>query len=126
MSKKEHSPTAYRDVQLVMDMAVKRPGLQYHCKSLGAAINFKQRCNRYRNLKRAMAQELVADIPGQRAETIYDVLVIRQVNASGEYNSRSPIIQFDHHEPQGRLIDPETGEEIDILGETRSLFDPDQ
>jgi len=123
-SKKEQSPSAYRDVQLVMDMAVKKPGLQYHCKSLGAAINFKQRCNRFRNLKRAMAQELVAGIPGQRAETAYDTLVIRQVNLSGEYDPRSPVIQFDHHEPQGALIDPETGEEIDLYG-GGSLFDSD-
>jgi hypothetical protein len=124
MSTKKNSPSAYGDVKLVMDIAVNKPGLQYHCSTVGKAINFKQRCNRYRNLKREQAAELAAGIPGQRAETLYDTLVIRQVTAEGEYDPKSAIIQFDHHSPEGKLIDPTTGEEIDLYPK-ESLFGPD-
>lgn len=112
MSRKASSPSAYGDVKFVMDLALEKPGLRYECSSHGVAINFKQRCNRYRNLLREMAMEQVLHVPGQRAETAYDVLVIRQVNAEGEPDRRGCILVFDRHVAEGRIIDPETNEEI--------------
>lgn len=118
---KSQSQTSYTDVKFVMDMALKKPGLKYVCGSTGKAINFKQRCNRYRNLLRDMAQETLMHVPGQRAETSYDLLVIRQVNEDYESDRRGMILVFEHHSPEGKIIDPETGEEIPV--EVRSLFD---
>jgi len=112
MSHKRTSPSAYTDVKYVMDLALTKPGLRYECDSPGKAINFKQRCNRYRNLLRDMAQETIMHVPGQRAETAYDVLVIRQVNAAAESDRQGAILVFEHHKPEGRIIDPETGQEI--------------
>ena len=113
-SKKEHSPAAYNDVKFVLDLALKKPGLKYELTTAGRAINFKQRCYLYRNLLREMAQDTLT-IPGQRAEVAYDALIIRQINAEGESDKKAGcILVFEHHTPEGKLIDPETGEEIDI------------
>jgi hypothetical protein len=121
MTTKRTSPSAYGDVKFVMDLALNKPGLRYECDSAGKAINFKQRCNRYRNLLRDMAQEAVLHVPGQRAETAYDILVIRQVNAEGESDRRGAVLVFEHHKPEGRIIDPETG--LEIKPQIESLFD---
>ena len=124
MTHKRSSPSAYADVKFVMDLALDKPGLRYECESPGKAVNFKQRCNRYRNLLRDMAQETIMHVPGQRAETAYDALVIRQVNASAESDRRGTILVFEHHRPEGRIIDPETGQEI--KPEFGSLFEDDE
>lgn len=124
MTHKRSSPSAYSDVKFVMDLALEKPGLRYECESPGKAVNFKQRCNRYRNLLRDMAQETIMHVPGQRAETAYDALVIRQVNASAESDRRGTILVFEHHRPEGRIIDPETGQEI--KPEFGSLFEDDE
>lgn len=116
MSKKANSPAAYSDVKYVMDMALKRPGLLYECSTPGKATHFKQRCNKYRNLLREIAQEQIASIPGQRAETAYDILVIGQLNSDRESDRRGTILEFRHQEPLGKLIDPETGDEIQVEG----------
>ena len=112
-SRADQSPAAYDDVKLVMDLAVKKPGLRYECKTYGAAVNFKQRCNRYRNLLREMAQEQVEFVPGYRAEVEYDRLNIRQFNDEGKIDRKGRILVFAAREPLGKIIDPETGEEID-------------
>lgn len=124
MTHKRSSPSAYSDVKFVMDLALEKPGLRYECESPGKAVNFKQRCNRYRNLLRDMAQETIMHVPGQRAETAYDTLVIRQVNVSAESDRRGTILVFEHHRPEGRIIDPETGQEI--KPEFGSLFEDDE
>lgn len=124
MTHKRTSPSAYADVKFVMDLALQKPGLRYECESPGKAVNFKQRCNRYRNLLRDMAQETIMHVPGQRAETAYDTLVIRQVNVSAESDRRGTILVFEHHRPEGRIIDPETGQEI--KPEFGSLFEDDE
>lgn len=122
MSKKESSPSAYTDVKFVMDLALEKPGLRYECESPGKATHFKQRCNKYRNLLRDMAQEQVIHVPGQRAETLYDILVIRQINTEGASDRKGTILVFDHHQPLGKIIDPETGEEIKIAPDTLGLL----
>ena len=109
---KKNSPSAYADVKFVMDMALEKPGLRYVLSTSGRAVHFKQRCNRYRNLLREQAQEVGALVPGFRAETSYDILVIRQVNAAGEPDRSGAVLIFDHHKTEGQLFDPETGEEI--------------
>jgi len=112
MSLKASSPAAYADVKYVMDMALKKPGLIFETKTVGGAINFKQRCNKYRNLLREMAQEQVVGVPGYRAETAYDHLIIRQIDLEGNADRRGLRLRFDHQIPEGKIIDPETGEEL--------------
>lgn len=115
MSIKKNSPAAYPDVKYIMELALERPGLKYVLQTAGKATHFKQRCYAYRNLIRSQLQEQVVNIPGYRAETAFDALVIRQVNEKGE--SKKPdsrILIFDHISPEGQLIDPETGKEIEI------------
>ncbi len=120
-SSKSSSPAAYNDVKFVMEMAVNKPGLKYELKTPGAAINFKQRCNRYRNMLREMAAEQIKHIPGMRAETMFDILVIRQFDASGVPSNMGCILVFDHQQLGGKLIDPETNSEIEIPGVTDYL-----
>jgi len=124
-SKKRNSPAAYSDVKTIMDFALQKPGLIYECSTVGGAVNFKQRCNRYRNLLREIQQEQFFGIPGQRAETAYDVLVIRQIDAEGNPNRRGARLVFDHEIATGRLIDPDTGEELHLPEMPSILGDPD-
>lgn len=107
------SPAAYADVKHVMDLAVKRPGLRYELKSYGKAIHFRQRCYKYRNLLREMQNDQISLVPGFRAETIYDTIIIRQLNSSGESDRKGHILIFEHNAAEGTLIDPETGESLD-------------
>ena len=123
VSRKDKSPASYNDVKYVLDLAVEKDGLQYHLKTPGAAVNFKQRCNKYRNLIRDMAQEQVKDIPGYRAETAYDPIVIKQVNSELKPDRHGMILLFQHQQIEGSLIDPETGREIEIPGVTNVLKD---
>lgn len=122
-SKKESSPASYADVKYVLDLAIHKPGLKYVLKTPGAATNFKQRCNKFRNLMREMAAETYNGLPGFRAETAYDPLVIRQIDAEGKPSGQGCILRFDHQELQGTLIDPETGEELPIPGVTDTITD---
>lgn len=122
-SRKANSPASYQDVKFVLDMAVKKPGLQYILKTPGAAVNFKQRCNKYRSIVREMVAETLQNIPGMRAETAYDPLVIRQVNAQLVSDREGCILLFEHQQIEGMLLDPETGEEIEIPGLTNILKD---
>ena len=113
MSKKSDSPAAYEDVKYVMNIALNKPGLIYECNTPGAAIHFKQRCNRYRNLMRDMAAELET-IPGHRPQTAYDHLVIRQTDKEGLPDRQGVRLIFDHQTPVGRIIDPQSLEEIPV------------
>ena len=125
-SSKKHSPAAYQDVKYVMDLAVQKPGLIYRLKSYGAAVNFKQRCNQYRNLLREMAGEQVIHVPGFRPSTAYDTIIIRQFNENGEADPKGCILRFDHQKTDGIIIDPDSGKEIpfDVPGITDVLEDP--
>jgi len=124
MSLKKQSPAAYNDVKFVMELAVEKPGLKYVSASAGKAINFKQRCNRYRNLLREIAAESMIHVPGQRGATLFDILVIRQVNAEGESDRKGAVLIFDHERADGQIFDPETGEEILIgVPAKTGLFD---
>jgi hypothetical protein len=120
-SLKANSPAAYGDVKFVLDMAIKQPGLLYECTDSGRAIYFRQRCNRYRNLLRTMQAELMTLTPGVRAQTAYDVLVIRQIGAEGKASSSGNTLRFDHEALTGILRNPD-GSVIEIP-ETFHLFD---
>ncbi len=113
-SKVSESLAAYQDVKFVLDIAIEKSGLQYVCETAGAATHFKQRCNKYRNLLRGMQDELTSFIPGQRPESAYDILSIRQVGADLNSARDGCIILFEHRKLKGKLIDPETGEEISL------------
>jgi hypothetical protein len=120
---KADSPAAYADVKFVMDMAVAKPGLRYVLSSSGKAVHFKQRCNKYRNLLRDIASEQVINIPGFRAETAYDILVILQINEEGKSSRTGNTLLFNHQVAEGVLIDPDTGEQIKLPGVTDVLRD---
>ena len=120
-SKKADSPAAYNDVRYVLDIAVKTPGITYEFATSGKAVNFRQRCNRYRNLMRQMSAELLADTPGARAQTAYDCIVIRQIDAeTGQPSRKGTVLLFDHERPEGILRAPDGTE----IKPDLSLFSP--
>ncbi len=118
---KKDSPASYHDCAQIMDLALKKPGLRLEFNSPGKAINFKQRCNRYRNMLRQQSQELYDNVPGQRASCVYDILVIRMRDAKNEPTRSGKILIFDHESVDCKIIDPETNKEITF--EPQSLFD---
>lgn len=122
MSRKRDSLAAYGDVQFVMEKALEIPGLRATFETSGRATHFKQRCNQYRNLLRKLESERLGAIPGQNAQTAFDVLVIRTVNAEGKSDRAGCIVRFDHQNPDFKITTPE-GEEINhqfksILGDS--------
>lgn len=118
---------SYRDCHFVMEAAINRDGLQYVCSTVGAAINFKQRCNRYRSELRRLDAERMAHIPGYSPESPFDALRVRQVNAFGDSDAKGAVIQFDHSAAgEGKLIDPSTGEEIEIPNAFSGAAKPDE
>tara|TARA_R110000868_G_scaffold76760_8_gene220462 strand:- start:3144 stop:3512 length:369 start_codon:yes stop_codon:yes gene_type:complete len=108
------SPAAYSDVRTVLDLALEKPGLIYKLKSYGQAINFRQRCNRYRKILREQEVEISGHVPGFRPETAYDTLNIRQTDEHGKWDNHGLFIRFELQELGGDLIDPVSGEIITI------------
>lgn len=115
MPKMSPSPAAYSDVRTVMDLALQKPGLIYRLPTAGQAINFRQRCHRYAAILRDQQTEQAANVPGFRAETVYDTLLIRQLDESGKSSNRGRSLQFTIRIAEGELIDPETGQVMSIL-----------
>jgi hypothetical protein len=114
---------SYRDCEFVMESALRIPGLQYVCENRGAAINFKQRCNKLRRYLRDLDAERIGNIPGYAPESRFDILTIRQLDASGSPSQEGCIVQFDHEVKRGKIINPQTGEEIP-LPKTQLDLDP--
>lgn len=114
--KKSSSPAAFTDVERVMKLAIQRyeaglSSLVYELPNSGQCINFIMRCNRWRNMQREMVAEQMAGIPGQRGQTVYDVLVIRKCDANGESNAKSGrFAYFDAAILKGKLQDPDGNE----------------
>ena len=108
------SSAHYNDVKPIMDAALERPGLIYELKSINQAHHFRQKCYKYRTFLRDLEEERVGNIPGHAVTIAYDILVIRFTRKDeGEKFSR--FLQFDHNSTgPGRLIDPDTGQEIKI------------
>lgn len=128
-TKKSAGPVAYTAHKKVMDMALERPGLLFEMESVNAAINFRQNCYKYRTMLRNAEKERLMGLPGGLPEIAYDILVIRMKTKNPETgklesSKMGNILCFDHERPMGKLIDPETGEEIKLdLPET--LFSSD-
>lgn len=113
MSNITESPAYYEDVRRILDIALQRDGLIYELNTVGQAIHFRQKCYRFRNLLRKMDSERALGLPGHRPSTVYDTISILMVNAEpGKKNSR--FLKFEHTITRGKLIDPETGQEIHI------------
>jgi hypothetical protein len=119
------SAGAYADVITVLNLAVEKPGLRYRLKSYGQAINFKQRCYRYMKILRDQQEEISGFVPGFVPETIYDKLIIRQVNETGDNDPKGRLISFETRDISGDLIDPETGEAISVEGITPTVGEPE-
>lgn len=124
MKYRKDSPLAYDDVKLVMEVALKKPGLLYESKTVGECVRFKQRCNQYRVLLRKQAEEVSGTLPGYRPEISYDLLTISQVGEDRKPDRQGRFLLLKFEAPLGRLIDPETGEEI-TLDLARTLIDPE-
>ena len=100
------------DCKAVMDAAVEHPGLQYELPTVGAAINFRQRCYRFRKLMLEIEATRIGSELG--ASTKYDILVIRHINLPAGINERtgkpwttSRWLQFDHKTVFGKLHFPD-------------------
>lgn len=113
---RKKSEAQFQDVKFVLELAVKKPGLIYELPTHGKAVNFRQRCYQYRNFLRAIQEEQAGDIPGFRAELTYDTLVVSIIDAEGKPNKKSGTrLLFTHRVlSEGKLIDPDTGEEVDL------------
>ena len=58
------------------------------------------------------------------ARSPFDILIIRQVDESGASTPKGTILRFDHNRGEdGKLIGPETGEEITLDDLTINLND---
>lgn len=115
MTSHKFNALGYRDCHRIMAMANTRPGLLYVFDELGQAINFKQRCNIYRTKLREKDAEVNSRIPGYLPESPFDILIIRQVDESGTPARTGKILRFDHERGGGgRLVDPVTGEELNL------------
>lgn len=123
---------AFADVQQVMDKAAERPsGLRYRLHTYGAAVNFRQRCYKFRVKQQEHMKESYGMVPGYLPTTPYDDLEIAIESPSGERLKRRPTehfkfydVVFRHREPQGLMLDVETQEEINSevdLDSSRSL-----
>lgn len=110
MSNIRSSLAAYSDVKKAFDIAVERGSLVIAFDSIGKAINFKQRANRYRNLERKRLEDMHGETPGYSPETAYDTFEIVFFPPLNEKKQSSSV----HFRPRslGRIIDPETGKEI--------------
>jgi hypothetical protein len=112
MSRKD-SPVAYEDVKIVMNLALKIPGMKYECADTGKCVHFKQRCNKYRVMLREQAMELAGMTPGFRPEISYDILVISQTDEDGVPDRHGRFLIFRHQEPLGKITTPD-GQEITL------------
>lgn len=110
MTKLNSSLGAYTDVRKAFNIAVERGSLVIEFDSIGKAINFKQRANRFRNLERDRLAAQNADIPGFSPETAFDTFEIVFYPPLNDKKQSKAV----HFRPRGlgRIIDPETGKEI--------------
>ena len=124
MTSHKFNALGYRDCHKIMSIANAKPGLLYVCSTVGKAVNFKQRCNVYRTKLREKDAEVNFRLPGYLPESPFDILIIRQVDESGASTPKGTILRFDHNRGEdGKLIDPETGEEITLDDLTINLND---
>lgn len=120
--RRRESLVGLADCKQVMDLALQNDGLIYELETRGQAINFKQRCYRFRNLMRELeAERLNSDIG---VSVAYDVLLIRHVRPeAGEKQSR--FLQFDHKKVLGNLHMPDGTQQQLSLPSAPGLFDED-
>jgi hypothetical protein len=74
---------------------------------------------------RDQQEEISGFVPGFVPETIYDKLIIRQVNETGDNDPKGRLISFETRDISGDLIDPETGEAISVEGITPTVGEPE-
>lgn len=113
---------AFTDVQQVMDQAALRPtGLRYRLKRWGEAVNFRQRCYKFRAAAQRHAREQFGLVPGYIASTPYDSLELRIEDDRGVRMQNKPTpgskffdVVIRHREAHGEVLDIDTGETIDL------------
>lgn len=122
------SPAAYPDCQKVMEMALENPGLIVRFNTVGRAVNFKQRCYRYRTALRELLLEQQGNIPGLPIETPYDAMIIQHVEREekepGKLYTTSKVLKFTFPKQDFKLELPD-GTEIEDEDETISGLDLD-
>lgn len=91
------SPSAYLDVRRILEIAKDRPELIYKLPTRGKAINFRQRCYRYRRVLAEQQAAIVEGIPGASVTTPYDSIVVEYIHPQ--------TLRFYHREFEGELFD---------------------
>ena len=105
---------AYADVQEVMERAVEADtGLRYRLPSYGSAVNFRQRCYRFRSMQQQMLYKQVGNVPGAMLTTPYDDLELLITDTKGKRINRkthtsNPAAPHDvvirHRTPSGEIL----------------------
>ncbi len=109
-----NQPTSsYSDVAPIMKAASEQEaGLLYRLPTYNQAVNFRQRCYRWRKNMLKLAAQQMGEVPGLEPSTAYDSLQLTIVNGAGETirsrpdNPQDPhAVKFIHAEPTGELLD---------------------
>jgi hypothetical protein len=111
------STAAYPDIARVLETAKANGGLVARFESEGKAINFTQRCYRYRTALRAQIDESNGPIPGLKVETPYDDMKLSYIEKEDPKKrvSKTVEISFYGNMMPTEIIDPATGKPIDLI-----------
>lgn len=112
------SPAAFDDCRRVLDQALQSPGMVAEFETTGAAVNFRQRCYRYRNILRDLDFERKGGVPGLEIVSAYDDVVIRFIDIPTKPDGKSARVsnklRFDLNSKNAvRLLDAD-GTEIEV------------
>lgn len=108
----------YADVKTVLDAALRNKGGVYTLPTRGAAVKWRQRAYKYRNLLRKKEEEVIAHIPGAHASTPYDHIILQL----GPKPTCDVVIAF--HAPSGTFRAPDGTEvELKVPENVKSDFD---
>jgi len=122
MSKIPAASVTYTDVMPIIDQAVASgQGVRYRLPTYGDAVNFRQRCYKYRTILRQEATKRMGEIEGYIASIPEDSLILQIWGLDGQnYSSKAPPdkslthdVLIIYREVVGELLDLD-GNPIDI------------
>ena len=109
----QKSIASFGDVRAVMEKAAAAPkGIRYRLQTWGSAVNFRQRCYRFRKAELDLVRDRMGMVPGLPITTPYDSLEITIENDEGTKLIKKPTrpsahydIVLKHREITGQLLD---------------------
>lgn len=110
------SPGYYRDCEAIFDLVLeRREPLIYSLTSSASAIQFRQKCNQFRQMLRQRQADLFSHIPGRLPETPYDAIRITffEPDERRGRNLVGPKLRFATYALEGVLTDSD-GNIIDL------------